>query len=263
VPYVKNLDEPKLTTSNHKEMKQNFVLSTCLNRILATLFGILFLFSTSNALGFVFKSSFICPELPGLQSVTVNSGVIYASFDAVMADKSIIVKWVTASEQDNGHFEIERSVDMKRFTTIALVLDGFSADGTGKSYKFRDKTDGIDKGLPVYYRLKQIGNDGKATYSNVITVMGGESKVSRTQIELSPNPVIDDVALRFSASESGLTEVRIYNIYGKELLSKQSTINKGSVCMQLNGFSKLPHGTYIARLSMNGKNIGYQKLLRQ
>jgi hypothetical protein len=234
-----------------------------LNRILATLFSILFLVSTSSALGFVFKSPFICNEVPGLKSVTINSGVIYASFDAVMAGKSIIVKWVTASEQDNGHFEIERSLDMKSFTTIALVLDGFSADGTGKSYKFRDKTDGLDMGVPVYYRLKQIGNDGKAAYSHVITVMEGESKVSGTKIELSPNPVIDDISLRFSASENGLTKVGIFNIYGKELLSKQSTINKGSVCMHLNGFSKLPPGTYIARLSVNGKNIGYQKLLRQ
>lgn len=102
---------------------------------------------------------------------TDNSGIEYASLAATANDNSVFINWVTASEKNNSHFEVERSTDMKVFKTVAMVLDGFAATGTtGKTYKFKEAAGDVKKGKTVYYRLKQIDNDNQVHYSAVMAV---------------------------------------------------------------------------------------------
>jgi hypothetical protein len=101
---------------------------------------------------------------------TVSAGVEYASLTATASDKAVFINWVTASEQNNSHFEVERSMDKKAFKTVAMVLDGFTATGTGKTYKFKEAAGEINKGKTVYYRLKQVGTDNLVSYSTVMAV---------------------------------------------------------------------------------------------
>lgn len=148
-------------------MKLSFTLSSSLKKITTVIVGIsVFVISASANNGLVFKSPV---STSTLVTATINSGVVYASLDAVVIDKSIIVKWVTASEQNNSHFEVERSSDMKNFKMVGLILDGFNAEGTGKAYKFKENTSILQDSKTIYYRLKQIDNDGKVSYSAVIT----------------------------------------------------------------------------------------------
>ena len=67
----------------------------------------------------------------------VNS-VVYQSIIATVTDKSVILDWNTVSEIRNNYFEVERSSDMSDFKTVALVLDGFVTEGTGKRYAFKE-----------------------------------------------------------------------------------------------------------------------------
>jgi hypothetical protein len=101
-----------------------------------------------------------------------NPGVEYASLAANATEKSVFINWVTASEQNNSHFEVERSTDMKAFKTVAMVLDGFATTGSssGKTYKFKEDAGDVKKGKTVYYRLKQIDNDNQVHYSTVMAV---------------------------------------------------------------------------------------------
>ena len=149
-------------------MKLSFTLSTFSNRVVAVCIGASLLISSASANGLVSDSP-ILRSNKTQQPATVKTGVVYASLDAVLADKSVIVKWVTASEENNSHFEVERSFDQKNFKTVGLVLDGFAAEGTGKTYKFKENASVMQDSKTVYYRLKQIDNDGRAAYSAVIT----------------------------------------------------------------------------------------------
>lgn len=113
---------------------------------------------------------------------TVLSGIEYASLTAHATEKGVFINWVTVSEQNNSHFEVERSSDMHVYSTVALVLDGFAATGTGKTYKFKEDAGEVKKGKIVYYRLKQIDTDGQAHYSMVMPV-----KLNAI-VEVFPNP---------------------------------------------------------------------------
>ncbi|HRI24412.1 MAG TPA: T9SS type A sorting domain-containing protein [Ferruginibacter sp.] len=193
----------------------------------------------------------------------VNGGtmpVTYSSFDAVVNDKSVLVKWITAQEMNNSHFEVERSFNNTDFTTAGIVLDGFAVNGTGKSYQFKDNSPALQEQPVAYYRLKQIDVDGKATYTKVLVVRL-QAKPGIT-MQVSPNPFAESLNLRFNAAASGTAEIRIVNNYGQTLLSKQATISKGFNTVQVDGLNGLTPGMYIAQLIMNGTVIDNQRVIK-
>lgn len=100
----------------------------------------------------------------------VSTGLDLASISANATAKTVFINWVTASEADNNYFEVERSIDNKNFKTVALLLDGFAAEGTGKSYKFKEDAGEVKKGKTVYYRLKLVNQHNEVYYSDVLPV---------------------------------------------------------------------------------------------
>ncbi len=186
--------------------------------------------------------------------------VKYLSFDAVVNGESVLLKWITAQELNHSHFEVERSFDMNSYNTAGLVLDGFTTNGSGKSYQFKDNSAQLKGRSMVYYRLKQVDIDGKATYSKILAVrLQAKSDVA---MQVSPNPFTEDVTIRFAATENGTAQMRITNLSGQTMLSKQSTITKGYNNIKIESLSALAAGMYMVQLTLNGTVINNQKLIK-
>lgn len=149
---------------------------------------------------------------------------------------------------------------MNNYATIGMVLDGFAVNGTGKSYQFKDNAAELQGKTMAYYRLKQIDIDGKATYSRVLAVRL-QAKAGVT-MQASPNPFVENLNVRFTATESGIAQIRIMNSYGQTLLSKQSPISKGYNNVQVDGLNGLAAGMYIAQLVLNGTVIDNQRVVK-
>ncbi len=98
------------------------------------------------------------------------NGVVYQSIIVTITAKSVILDWNTSSEVSNGYFEVERSTNATDFKTIALVLDGFATEGTGKKYAFKEDAARVRNGKVSYYRLKQFDAYGNVSYSEVVKV---------------------------------------------------------------------------------------------
>lgn len=243
-------------------MKTNSTSNAIFSKVLTIVVVFVFFISVNKASALPFSS------LPSQSSPikynfnTAASGIVYSSIDAIATEKNVIVKWVTAAELNNSHFEVERSTDMVAFKTVALVLDGFSAIGTGKSYQFKENAADFKNGKTVYYRLKQFDTEGNISYSITLPVKIA-AKGSATVMQISPNPLSENLSVRLNAVEQGLAEVRIVNLNGITMLSKQSTINKGVSAILVEGLNKLTTGIYMAQLIMNGTIIENQKLIKE
>ena len=185
--------------------------------------------------------------------------VKYSSFDAVAADKSVLLKWVTEEEVNNNHFEVERSYDGTNFKTAAIVLDGF-AYGTQKSYLFKDNATELQTKTVVYYRLKQVDNNDKAVYTNKLVVK--LQAISNIGIQTSPNPFVEDVNMRFSAASNGVAQINIISITGQKMVTKLTSVNKGFNTLQINGLANLAPGIYCAQLVIDGVVAGTQKIVK-
>ena len=173
---------------------------------------------------------------------TVFAGIEYASLTATASEKAVFINWVTASEQNNSHFEVERSLDMKAFKTVAMVLDGFTATGTGKTYKFKEDAGAIKNGKTVYYRLKQVGTDNQVSYSIVMAVQMN-TIVTVFSKQDAPNVKSNNPNLK----ASGITDVLRVDPNGQILLSKQSDMGFINVSAEQ---VKLSAGIFNARMLM-------------
>jgi len=92
-----------------------------------------------------------------------------------------ILGWVTTSESNSDHFQIERSTDIKTWHKIGFVKS-FGESSVRREYRFDDPT-------PVrgtnYYRLKMVDADGTFAFSSIRSLTF-ESVLE--SIVLYPNP---------------------------------------------------------------------------
>lgn len=185
--------------------------------------------------------------------------VKYSAFGATAVDKAVVLKWTTEQEINNSHFEVERSFDGTNFKAIAIVLDGF-ANGNQTNYQYKDNSTDLQSKTVVYYRLKQVDNNGTFSYTNTLVV-----KLKATEglvMQTSPNPFTQNLNVRFTAAYNGSAQIDVLGTNGQTVLSKQVEVSKGYVTIQLDGLSKLAPGMYIARLTMNGVIAGTQKIVK-
>src|SRR5690606_10885203 len=125
------------------------------------------------------------------------------------SDDGVTLKWVTASEENNDYFTLERSADGVAFTAFEEV------DGAGNSTAIL-RYESVDKSyLPghTYYRLKQTDFDGKFSYSDIIRVETGP--VAR-EFRIYPNPA--STVVNITKTDEDEFTIRLVNQQGVEIL---------------------------------------------
>ena len=108
-------------------------------------------------------------EAPLSNSIKVFQSSINCKFGKTN-NNTVLLNWVTPQAINNNHFEVEQSFDNTNFKTIGLVLDGIETSASERDYLYKDNSTKLLQNKVVYYRLKQIDNDGSVTYSKTIPV---------------------------------------------------------------------------------------------
>ncbi len=147
---------------------------------------------------------------------SVTLPVSLLSFDASINNKSVDVKWVTASETNTKDYTVQRSYNGIQFQNIGTVN---AAGNSNKqlSYLYKDN-DALQSGnTKIYYRLQITDNDGKTSYSKVafLNVLANGNVLA-----LYPNPVKDQLYLVTNVPISAAS-VRITNANGKLVFVQQ------------------------------------------
>ena len=114
--------------------------------------------------------------------------------EAIMGQSHL--NWRTASEHNNDHFRLLRSVDLDSWEEIARI------PGAGNSQTERDYS-AVD-GTPFmginYYALVQVDLDGAETRSPVVAV----NQMADEPHLIGPNPAPVGMPIRFNADINGL-----------------------------------------------------------
>ena len=125
--------------------------------------------------------------------------------------KEINLTWVTASEKNTSHFEIERSENNKNWNLIGKVnAAGNSVSNIDYSLLDQYPNTGIN-----YYRLKTVDLDSKYSYSAV--KYGTISNSKNESISIYPNPIIDDVPVVIKSSSTEFYTVFITDVLGNRI----------------------------------------------
>jgi hypothetical protein len=164
-------------------------------------------------------------------------------------DEYISLKWQTAMEENNDHFEVERSTDATSFEKIVAV----KALGNSSVTQSYSAVDNLPANGINFYRLKQVDLDGHFTYSGVRMVKFGNS----VKPVIYPNPV-SSVFTAVSGSEL-IREIVIYNVQGKAVQFAMG--NSTAADMKVN-VSLLPEGVYFAKVKTDSQVYQF-KIVKQ
>ena len=163
------------------------------------------------------------------------------SFDALYSNdtKSVQLSWEILSEKNNAGFFIERSRDGQKFKRIEFLQPKSNSPVPGK-YLFTD----VDPFTVGYYRLVQLVDNGTIAHSPIVSAIGGEDG----ELLLSPNPTSGKLRIALLNMQLYNTEVTVMDISGRVVISQKLTNGQHELNIE-----HLPSGTFIIRISQNGK----------
>ncbi len=146
----------------------------------------------------------------GLKVGLMNSSlpVSLVSFQSLVQEGQIWLKWETASETGSDRFELERSTDpLRGFQMIAGIPAGGNLAGR---YQYADISAVSE--VNYYYRLKQLDLDGTHTYSKIV-----RARVpSENPLVIYPNPASDKITVR---SNETILSAEIIDARGQTVLN--------------------------------------------
>jgi lysophospholipase L1-like esterase len=163
-----------------------------------------------------------------------------SKFDAVAVEKRIDLKWETASESNNSHFVIERSLNGRDFKAIGEVK-GKGNSTVKVKYAFSDKSPAPGKN---YFRLKQVDLDGKFTFSQVLAVT---LKSAPSAALLYPIPATSSINLKIAADKKESIQINIFDRSGNTKYSYTRSVDKGENVLQF-PVNTLPTGNYVMQI---------------
>lgn len=182
--------------------------------------------------------------------------VKWSSFTATKNADASLLRWSTASETHNSHFEIQRSADGKNFEAIGKVK-GSGNSNKNVNYSFTDKEVATSK--TTYYRLKQVDFDGKADYSKTVSVI---NTIAKAGIGATlPNPFNSDLNISFNAAAAATANLVIMDMLGKAHHSSTEQLQVGVNTINVNT-TDMPDGIYFVRVSYNGETFT-QKVIKK
>lgn len=184
--------------------------------------------------------------------------VTLLSFTAKCTEKGdALLEWITASEQNNSHFIIEKSYDGKSFAFFAKT------PGSGNS-SVTNKYELIDMDVmpgEVYYMLRQIDFDGKEDTLNVISFQSncenGSNNNSTTDFSIYPNPSNGGT---FNVTLNGIehdseVELQLLDATAREICSKKFINDNDQSTFVIEPSSMLARGVYFVTATAGQKTF--------
>ncbi|TAF33460.1 MAG: hypothetical protein EAZ57_05865 [Cytophagales bacterium] len=172
---------------------------------------------------------------------------------ALPLEQGIEVLWATASETNNSHFIVERSLNAKQFEEVSLPIQGQISSSAKHEYRFLDKD--VLNNINYYYRIKQIDLDGQSTYSKLVqAICPTESEQNAVVfVTASEGQVVLDA--QFEHLEPKLS-FRIMNALGQIVLEQECSA--ASAKFQKNWPLNLSKGIYYYNLYSLQTNAKWQ-----
>nr|WP_294899155.1 T9SS type A sorting domain-containing protein [uncultured Pedobacter sp.] len=183
-------------------------------------------------------------SLPSTLPITLTT------FTGKTVDKSVLLSWNTASEENNDYFDIQHSADGKSFTSIGKI-DGAGTSKVAKDYSFTDENPFAGTN---YYKLVQHDFDGKTFESKVISV---DSKIAASQ--LAVYAAASEVKITLSSPNKTKGILQLFDISGRKLSKTSVDVNKGYNTFSLS--LTLQNGIHFLRYTTESEIIN-QKFLR-
>ncbi len=168
-------------------------------------------------------------------------------FDASLENTNVLLQWNTTEEVNFSHFEVEKSSNAKKWSTVSNVV----SNPVG-NYKFLDSN--LSGMTTIYYRLKMVDKDNSYAYSSIKSL---DTKNSELLVSLHPNPV--STILNISNLDmKSVSNVKIYDQFGVQKLDS-NTFGENNLDIK-----SLTNGLYIINFNLkNGTSFSKKIIVKK
>lgn len=208
---------------------------------------------------------FDCDGSNGTGTITVGSGtgacnvctddagncslpVEYISINAEKTDDNTIeLSWLTASEENNDYFIVQKSTDGINWIEISQV-NGAGTSSTINNYSIIDENSSTGHN---YYRLVQVDFDGRYEISKIVSVL----LTNNIFLTVYPNPSQQSTGT-FTVLVNGMDEDALFQLTVVDLTGKAwdvSTENENTNLVTV--LHELAAGTYLVQVIIDNKRM--------
>lgn len=184
-----------------------------------------------------------------VDSINAALPVEYLTFEVEKVGCNAQLNWTTINEVNNDFFEIERSLNGVNWSVIDKV-EGAGNSSVALNYSYLDSTCDF-RAQTIFYRLRQVDNDGAFDYSEVRSVTNSISDIYG--FEVYPNPASTELTVRIDGllGDENIT-YQILSIEGVSL--KDGDLSKDYNYLDLTG---LPAATYILEITSENQQTAH------
>ena len=208
-------------------------------------------------------NTLMCFNVDTLGQFTIASNgtsllpVTLMSFGGKKINNAVNLLWQTANEINSKGFEIERSYNnLDYFEKIAFVDAKGANKASANAYNYIDTK--ADLSNVIYYRLKQLDNDGKYKYSPIVEI---DADNSATVVSAYPNPLLNSTKIDLRVAQNVSAVISVYDIKGEEIMRFNQNLTKGANQINID-LSKLNSGIYISKIQI-GDELKTIKLIKE
>lgn len=185
----------------------------------------------------------------------------WLSFTGVKRGSNALLNWTTANEINTKYFSVERSSDGTHFNTIGTVATTASGNGVNP-YNYIDPNIVALGVKTLYYRLRQVDNDGQFSYSKVILLDVDRNGLDPL-IVAYPNPFTQSLTVKITPANASdkTNSIELYSLQGVLMYKKELGIT-GTATVTITDLPMLASGIYILKTIVNGVP-GTMKLMKE
>ena len=121
-------------------------------------------------------------------------------------------------------------------------------DGQKNKYIFNDPA---DIRMPTFYRLTLIGEDQRASYSQIILL---KPQANSFTVQVIQNPFRDIIRMNLQIPQKGKANIRLMDLQGRVILSREEELQEGSQLLELKGIERLAMGMYLLHMEYGNED---------
>ena len=179
-----------------------------------------------------------------------------SNFTAILNKSKVDLKWLTQSEKNVSHFEIERSVDGVNYKQAGIMF-AYGNTSETKSYSFPDDITNVRSNI-IYYRLRSMDIDGKSEYSQVRIIRISKKNETNSLI-IYPNPVNNELRATVPSLWQG-KEV-LFEVFNQNGIKIKSVKTGNASQTETIALRELSNGLYMIKATC-GSETAQQKIIK-
>lgn len=178
------------------------------------------------------------------------------SFKGIAKERSNLLEWQTASEENAMVFIVERSAgSVSDFEEIGRVdAAGFST--TLNHYRLED----FNPVALAYYRLRIVDYDGTFEFSDIIVIERSEK--DKKLVEVFPVPAIDEVTVLIHAENNRKAIMTLSDFTGKKIREENVYLQSGINHFNIDLNADEDDTNFFFLTIDDGKEVTVKKILR-